>query len=205
MSSQSSSPSPSGEAGTQPRGAVFTPHTRVVVRMFEGSNHPYDGRAGEIVSTRKVLGVTMCTVRFDPVGADGKIGVPVEMFASELSVAPPAGSVPAMPAPLADSVAATSAPATDGVSAATAPPAESTAAAPATAGALATNMAPFFDKAWETREFADLADAPVDALQGVSQGDAELLRQALGIATVRDLATNKFVRWAQAIVKFANA
>lgn len=158
---------------------MFTPHTRVVVRMHEGSNHPHDGRTGEIVGTRKALGVTMYTVRFDPIGADGKVSTPVEMFASELVAAPLAGSRPA--------------------ASASAMP-----AAPATARSSATNMAPFFDKAWEAREFADLADAPVDALQGVSQGDAELLRSALGIVTVRDLATNKFVRWAQAIVKFAN-
>lgn len=181
MSSQAGGGAPSDGGSTRLRGGVFTPHTRVVVRMHEGSNHPYDGRTGEIVGTRKALGVTMCTVRFDPIGADGKAGTPVEMFASELMAAPPAGSTPAAPA------------------------AKMPAAPAVAAGSSATNLAPFFDKAYEQQEFADLADAPVDALQGVSQGDAELLRSALGIVTVRDLATNKFVRWAQAIVKFASA
>ncbi|MFN0071798.1 MAG: hypothetical protein ACKVVP_09960 [Chloroflexota bacterium] len=59
------------------------------------------------------------------------------------------------------------------------------------------------DKAYEGKEFAELADAPVDALQGVSAGDAEALAKAFGIKTVRQLATNKFVLWAQAITNLA--
>lgn len=57
----------------------------------------------------------------------------------------------------------------------------------------------FVDKAYENTEFADLANAPVDALQGVSEKDAEALKAALNIKTIKDLATNKYVRWAQAI------
>ena len=57
----------------------------------------------------------------------------------------------------------------------------------------------FVDKAYEQQSFADLAKAPVSALQGVSEADGEALAKALGIKTVADLATNKFVRWAQAI------
>ncbi len=48
-------------------------------------------------------------------------------------------------------------------------------------------------------DFSTLADAPVDAMPGVSSGDAELLRQHFGIRTIRDLARNKYVLWAQAI------
>ena len=57
----------------------------------------------------------------------------------------------------------------------------------------------FLDKAYEGKDFADLAESPVDALQGLSKADAEALEKALGIKTVRDLATNKYVLWAQAI------
>jgi len=57
----------------------------------------------------------------------------------------------------------------------------------------------FVDKAYESKSFAELADSPVDALQGLSKSDAEALANALGIKTVHDLATNKFVLWAQAI------
>ena len=57
----------------------------------------------------------------------------------------------------------------------------------------------FLDKSYEGKEFSDLVDAPVFALQGVSESDAEHLKAAFGIDTIRELATNKFVLWAQAI------
>jgi hypothetical protein len=52
-------------------------------------------------------------------------------------------------------------------------------------------------------KFAALADAPVTAL-GLSSSDADALEQALDVKTVRDLADNRYVRRAQAIVKLAN-
>ncbi|WP_256796415.1 hypothetical protein [Terrabacter sp. Ter38] len=59
------------------------------------------------------------------------------------------------------------------------------------------------DKAFEASSVSELADAPVDALQGVSAGDAEHLKAAFNITTVRDLGTNKHFLWAQAIAKLA--
>lgn len=59
------------------------------------------------------------------------------------------------------------------------------------------------DKAYEDKAPAELANAPVDALSGVSAGDAEHLAAAFGIKTVRDLGTNKYFLWAQAIAKLA--
>ncbi len=143
--------------------------TRIVVHAGESKGSPYEGRAGTVLASRRVLGVTICSVLLDATAGKGS---PVELFASELT-ATPGGQASAAP--------------------------------PATTGTSATNVAHLFDKAWEEKEFADLADAPVEALQGVSPGDAALLRGALGITTVRDLATNKYVLWAQAITKFANA
>lgn len=61
------------------------------------------------------------------------------------------------------------------------------------------------DKAYESKDFSELADAPVDALEGVSAGDAELLQKAFGIKTVRDLATNKYFLRAQGIVALEKA
>ncbi|MCL2532970.1 MAG: hypothetical protein FWE39_02290 [Nocardiaceae bacterium] len=61
-----------------------------------------------------------------------------------------------------------------------------------------------FDKAFESRSVDDLADAPVTALQGLSDSDAEHLRVAFGISTVRDLGTNKYFLWAQAIANLAD-
>jgi hypothetical protein len=61
------------------------------------------------------------------------------------------------------------------------------------------DIARFLDKAYEKMEFTELVNAPVDALQGLSKGDAEALLKALNIKTIGDLATNKFVLVAQAI------
>jgi hypothetical protein len=54
------------------------------------------------------------------------------------------------------------------------------------------------------QEFAELVDAPIVAL-GLSSSDADALGKALGVRTVRDLADNKYVRRALAIVKLASA
>lgn len=65
------------------------------------------------------------------------------------------------------------------------------------------DMSSHLDKAYETKTFEELADAPVDALEGLSKTDAELLNKALNIRTIRDLAESKFVLRAQAIVNLA--
>ncbi|GAA3710102.1 hypothetical protein GCM10022399_28700 [Terrabacter ginsenosidimutans] len=59
------------------------------------------------------------------------------------------------------------------------------------------------DKAFEAVSLSELADAPVDALQGVSAGDAEHLKAAFNIKTIRNIGTNKHFLWAQAIAKLA--
>jgi hypothetical protein len=63
----------------------------------------------------------------------------------------------------------------------------------------------FFDRQYEQQEFSELAEAPVDALSGLSQGDAEALKSALGIKTIRDLAENKFVLVAQAVTALSRS
>ena len=47
--------------------------------------------------------------------------------------------------------------------------------------------------------FQELADCPGAALQGLSENDAQALKQAFGIDMTCELADNKFVRIAQAI------
>lgn len=66
-------------------------------------------------------------------------------------------------------------------------------------------IATLVDKAYEGKEFAELADAPVDAIQGISAADAQALQQAFGVKTVRQLAQNKFVKIAQAITALADS
>jgi hypothetical protein len=56
------------------------------------------------------------------------------------------------------------------------------------------------DKAYEEKSLAELVDAPVAALSGVSEGDAKLLAEAFNIKTVGDLGRNKYFRAAAALV-----
>ena len=60
-----------------------------------------------------------------------------------------------------------------------------------------------FDTAYEGKSVEELAKAPVGALQGLSEADALKLQEALNIKTVKDLGTNKFFLWAQAVAQLA--
>lgn len=60
------------------------------------------------------------------------------------------------------------------------------------------------DKAYENLSLKELAEAPVDALQGVSAKDAEALKNAFNVKTIRDLANLKYSKWARAIVALAD-
>jgi hypothetical protein len=62
------------------------------------------------------------------------------------------------------------------------------------------DISKFFDKGYEQVPFDELADAPLEAIQGLSENDAKALKDALGIETVRELAEHKFVRIAQAVM-----
>ncbi len=66
-----------------------------------------------------------------------------------------------------------------------------------------SGIASKFDKAFEMRPVDELADAPVTALRGISESDAQHLKAAFGIETVRDLGTNKHFLWAQAVARLA--
>jgi hypothetical protein len=59
------------------------------------------------------------------------------------------------------------------------------------------------DKAYETKSLKEIAAAPVDALEGVTPSDAELLMKAFGIKSIHDLGTNKYFLVAQAIATLA--
>jgi hypothetical protein len=49
------------------------------------------------------------------------------------------------------------------------------------------NLDAFLDKEWETKSLAEVLKAPVSALQGVSEGDTDALKQAFSGETVGDL------------------
>lgn len=54
-------------------------------------------------------------------------------------------------------------------------------------------------KDYEGKSLKEIAAAPVQALQGVSENDAKLLDEAFGVKTVADLGALKFAHWAYAI------
>jgi hypothetical protein len=69
--------------------------------------------------------------------------------------------------------------------------------------AVEANLNALLDKAWDDKALADIVAAPVDALQGVSEGDAKLLKDAFNIKTVGDLGKNKYFRAAQLLTQLA--
>lgn len=58
-----------------------------------------------------------------------------------------------------------------------------------------------FDKAYENLSLEELINAPISAISGISEGKAEQLNKALGIETVKELATNKYFLFAHAITR----
>jgi hypothetical protein len=65
------------------------------------------------------------------------------------------------------------------------------------------NVNKFVIKKYEGLELNEIASAPIYAISGVSEGDANLLREAFNVKTVSDLAKLKYVKWAQAICTLA--
>jgi uncharacterized protein (TIGR02271 family) len=61
----------------------------------------------------------------------------------------------------------------------------------------------YLDRRYEDAETRELPDAPVDALRGLGKAGSEALRKAIGVKTIRDLATNQFVLAAQELLRLA--
>ena len=61
----------------------------------------------------------------------------------------------------------------------------------------------YVDRRYEDRDVNELPDAPVEALRGLGKRGAEALHKAIGIKTIRDLATNDFVLKAQEVLRLA--
>jgi len=71
--------------------------------------------------------------------------------------------------------------------------------------AVSADLAKLLDKQYEGSDLHDLIDAPVSAIAGVSDGDADLLQKAFSIKTVGDLGRNKYFRTAHALSVLAEA
>jgi hypothetical protein len=65
------------------------------------------------------------------------------------------------------------------------------------------NLKDAVDKAWENKTLQEIADAGLEALQGISPEGAAKLREVLHVKTVKELAENKHVVNAQKISKGA--
>jgi hypothetical protein len=71
--------------------------------------------------------------------------------------------------------------------------------------AVTASLNKLLDKAYENTDLKQLRDAPVAALAGVSDSDADLLQKAFGIKTIGDLGRNKYFLDAEAITRLADA
>ena len=67
------------------------------------------------------------------------------------------------------------------------------------------NLKDAVDKAWENKTLQEIANAGLEALQGISPEGAEKIREVLHVKTVQELAENKHVKNAQEIVKNSGA
>lgn len=67
--------------------------------------------------------------------------------------------------------------------------------------AVSADLAKQLDKAYEDLSVTEILDAPVAAIAGVSEGDAEKLAAAFNVKTVRDLGTSKYFRLAAALAE----
>ena len=61
----------------------------------------------------------------------------------------------------------------------------------------------YLDKKFRDKSWSVVANAPVSAINGVSEEDGVYLQRAFNIKTIQDLAENKFVRVAQTIISIA--
>ncbi|MBU2664323.1 hypothetical protein KOI35_12540 [Actinoplanes bogorensis] len=70
---------------------------------------------------------------------------------------------------------------------------------------VSVNLDALLDEPFRDLPLTDLVNAPVAALSGVSDEEAEGLSLAFGINTIADLAANPFIRAAVAITRMAEA
>ncbi|MHA6794412.1 hypothetical protein ACVGVM_13025 [Pseudonocardia bannensis] len=72
--------------------------------------------------------------------------------------------------------------------------------------AVSVDVTKLLDKDYQKDlSLADLLKTPVEALSGVSAGDAEKLKEAFNIKTIGDLGRNKYFRAAAALVDLETA
>ncbi|GAA4621503.1 hypothetical protein GCM10023196_009960 [Actinoallomurus vinaceus] len=70
---------------------------------------------------------------------------------------------------------------------------------------VSADLDKLLDKEYENTDLKGLLNAPVEAIAGISGGDAEALKKAFNIKTIGDLGHNKYIQAAAAIVRLADA
>ena len=75
----------------------------------------------------------------------------------------------------------------------------------AAAVAVSADLGQFLDREWEDKSLGEILNPPVNALQGVSEGNAQALRAAFNVKPVGGLGRNKLVRAAQALTLLGEA
>ncbi len=70
--------------------------------------------------------------------------------------------------------------------------------------AVSIDLTKGLDKAYEDKSLEEILGASPAALAGVTDKDAELLDQAFGIKTVRDLGSNKYFALAGVLVALSS-
>ncbi len=68
---------------------------------------------------------------------------------------------------------------------------------------VSVNLDSLLDKAYESSSLQEILDAPVAALAGVSESDAEALKSAFNVKTVADLGKNKYFKAAVALYELS--
>jgi hypothetical protein len=66
---------------------------------------------------------------------------------------------------------------------------------------VTADLSKYLDKAYESSTLEEILAAPVSALAGVTDDDAEDLKRAFRIRTVGDLGKNKYFLVAQAMLQ----
>ena len=59
------------------------------------------------------------------------------------------------------------------------------------------------DQEWEGKSLGEIVRASPAALQGITDERAAKIAESLGAKSIRELATNKYVLWAQALATLA--
>ncbi len=67
--------------------------------------------------------------------------------------------------------------------------------------AVSADLSKYLDKEYENKKLDEILSAPVSALAGVTDEDAEALKRAFRIKTVADLGKNKYFLAAQAMLQ----